>query len=650
MKKTMTYSLCLAGLIGFVGCNNDSTSTAQVQTGYIYDDVVGGLEYTTATQSGVTGADGSFKYVAGEKVTFKLGNIILGKATDANSTLTLFDLASTAQNSDGSPSNEVTNMALLLQSLDEDQDPNNGITISSATRNQFKTLSAQTLRGDSNITKLINVDANLTSVAIKDTDIATDHLVSTVAKVKGSTTLGKQTYSSGNIAEITKYTVDTTGYDLNYSLNAKTSSLPLAIGSGLRLKSNTNGTMVFYGITDRGANGDAPEGKTTDSTIKTASSTYTLSKTFPLPTYTPKIGEITLKDGKATLTKTIDLKTDATTKMSGLPLPIGQTGSTSEVALTTSLSATLAFDANGIDPEGIDIDSSGNLWICDEYGPFIAKVDPSTGIVLQKFIPGDATNPLPDMIKNRVPNRGMEGISIDKTTGLVYAIVQTPLDTNSDTEYKGDDDYLTLVELNPTTKEVNLYAVTFDKYVKTSNPTGFKASKIKVGDLSALGNGQFLMIEQGENDKGVLVNNIVKIDISAATKITSAMYRGKTGLKSISGITPSTRTLIVNLRDFSWLPEKAEGLALIDSQTIAIINDNDFGIAATASCKVGGVTTALDPKKLRLDLTASTNQITTSESIVCDSGSATYALGDNSEHERRTRLWIIKLSKPLSQF
>jgi len=114
-----------------VGCNEDSTSSdatvASVQTGYIYDDVVGGLEYSTATQKGFTGADGSFKYIKGEKVTFKIGNVTLGKATDANTTLTLFDLAATAQNSDGSPSDEVANMALLLQSLDEDRDPNNGI-------------------------------------------------------------------------------------------------------------------------------------------------------------------------------------------------------------------------------------------------------------------------------------------------------------------------------------------------------------------------------------------------------------------------------------------------------------------------------------------------------------------------------------------
>ncbi|MGD9654888.1 MAG: esterase-like activity of phytase family protein [Sulfuricurvum sp.] len=649
MKKIATYSLCLAGILGFAACNNDSDSA--VSTGYLYDDVVGGLEYSTESQSGITGSDGSFKYRPGEKVTFKLGNLTLGKATSAGSTLTLFDLATSATNSDGSPSNEVVNMALLLQSLDSDQDPNNGITIDSTTRAQFKTIAAQTLGGGSNVTQIIHSDANLSSITIKGADVATDHLLTTVAKVKGATGLTTQTYSSGNITEVIKYTVDTTGYDLDYALNAKTSKLPLAVGSGLRLKSNSNGTMVFYGITDRGANGDAPEGGTADVTIKTASDTYTLSKSFPIPAYAPKIAEITVKNGKATVTKTIDLKADASTKMSGLPLPIGTTGSTSEVGLSADLKSVLPFDVNGIDPEGIDIDGNGNLWISDEYGPFIAKVDPTTGIVLQKFIPGDATNPLPDMLKNRVPNRGMEGLSIDQSTGLVYAIVQTPLDTNTDTEYKGDDTYLTLVELNPATKEVNLYAVPFDKYNSSTNPTGFKASKVKVGDLTSLGNGKFLMIEQGSNGSGDLMNNIVLFDISGATKIDSSMYAGQSGLKNISGITPATRTFIANLRDFGWLPEKAEGLTLIDSQTIAISNDNDFGMAAVASCKVSGVDTELDPKKLRLDLTASVpNQLSTTESVTCDSGTITYGITKNSEQERRTRLWVIKLSKPATDF
>lgn len=634
-RKTLALAVTLGSLGCAVlgGCGSDSPST---QTGYLYDDLVAGIEYSTPTQSGVTGSDGSFKYQAGEKVTFKLGNLTIGKAVEGAATLTLFDLATTSLNSDGSPSNEVVTMARLLQTLDSDGDPNNGITITKETREALAKLDKVTLSASSDLNDLLNTKLKL-GVTLKTAEIASDHLVASVAAIKGATANGKQTFSSKNILEITKYTVDTSAYDVTYG----TGKLPLAVGSGLKLKSNSGGSLVFYGLTDRGPNGDSPAPVTAqDGTV------YAASKVFPTPNYIPKIVEITVKDGKAGVTKAIDLMAAANTPMSGLPLPSGQTGTTGEIALNSALTESLGFSANGIDPEGIDIDADGKLWICDEYGPFIARVNPTTGIIEKKYIPGDATNPLPDILKKRVPNRGMEGITI--ADGLVYAIVQTPLD--SDGDGKGDDDYLTLVELNPTNGVVNLYAVTFDKYDKTSNPSGFKASKIKAGDLMALGSGKFMMIEQGSSEAG-LVNNIVLLDLSTATKISAADYAGKTRLKGITvngtAITAAKRTLIANLRDFGWLPEKAEGLTKLDAQTIAIINDSDFGIATKATCKVAGVITELDPTKLALNM--QTKSLTTTEAT-CDSGTVSYSIISNAEQERRTRLWVIKLSKAISQF
>lgn len=637
MKRAKQLALMLAvgslGAFTLGGCSSDSPGT---QTGYLYDDQVAGLEFTTASQSGVTGSDGSFKYLPGEKVTFKLGNLTIGKAVDGAVAVTLFDLATSSQNADGSPSDEVKKMAVLLQSLDSDGDPNNGIQITQATRDALAKLDKTTLTASSDLNDLLKTKAKL-NVTLKTDEIAADHLISSVAKIKGATTYAKQTFSNKNITEITKYTVDTSAYDVDYG----TEKLPLAVGSGLKLKSSSNGTMVFYGLTDRGPNGDSPAPVTgADGTV------YSASKVFPVPAYVPKLVEITVKDGKATVTKAIDLMASSSTPMSGLPLPSGTTGNTGEISLNTALTASPGFSANGIDPEGVDIDADGKLWICDEYGPFIAKLNPATGIIEKKYSPGDATNPLPDLLKKRVPNRGMEGITI--ADGLVYAIVQTPLDTDGDA--KGDDDYLTLVELNPTNGVVHLYAVNYDKYDKTTNPKGFKASKVKVGDLMGLGSGKFLMIEQGSSEGG-LVNNVVLIDLSKATRITAADYTGKTSLKAIAAggktITPSTRTLIANLRSFGWLPEKAEGLTKLDDQTIAIINDSDFGIAPKATCKVGGVVTELDATKMTLNLVTKT--LSTTEAA-CDNGTTNYSIVSNAEYERRTRLWVIKLSKPISQF
>lgn len=65
-----------------------------------------------------------------------------------------------------------------------------------------------------------------------------------------------------------------------------------------------------------------------------------------------------------------------------------------------------------------------------------------------------------------------------------------------------------------------------------------------------------------------------------------------------------------------------------------------------AVCSVADVTTTLDPTKLSLNL--ATNTLSTSEAA-CDSGSISYSIVSNAVHERRTRLWLIKLATPLSQ-
>lgn len=87
--------------------NNSNNSSAL--TGTFADAPVQGLYYKTTTQSGFTDADGHFKYLAGEKVEFKLGNLILGKGV-AGVLVTPYTIS---ENND-----TATNIALLLQNFD----------------------------------------------------------------------------------------------------------------------------------------------------------------------------------------------------------------------------------------------------------------------------------------------------------------------------------------------------------------------------------------------------------------------------------------------------------------------------------------------------------------------------------------------------
>jgi hypothetical protein len=99
--------------------NND------VLTGQFVDSPVAGLSYHTETQSGVTSATGEFKYRPGETVVFGLGDLKF-PAVAAAHILTPLELAGSTNLTDTG----VVNMARLLQSLDQDCNPDNGITIS----------------------------------------------------------------------------------------------------------------------------------------------------------------------------------------------------------------------------------------------------------------------------------------------------------------------------------------------------------------------------------------------------------------------------------------------------------------------------------------------------------------------------------------
>lgn len=181
----------IMGVLLFAGCNSDSTtasSSSGIQTGYIYDSAIEGLEYSTDTQKDlITGADGSFKYILGEKVTFKIGNVTLGQATDANTTLTLNDIA-VEHNVDGSISDEVANMAILLQSLDTDRNASNGISISKDMRDKFKTIDKQKIDANSSISDLLT-KAALVGIVVKDRKSAVEHFAATLEELQKKETV-----------------------------------------------------------------------------------------------------------------------------------------------------------------------------------------------------------------------------------------------------------------------------------------------------------------------------------------------------------------------------------------------------------------------------------------------------------------------------
>ena len=356
-------------------------------------------------------------------------------------------------------------------------------------------------------------------------------------------------------------------YDGAYA-NSFGGLLDFAPGSGLRLRQiKADGTLEFWGLTDRGPNADTPK-------IAMGPDVEQEGKMFPAPHFSPSIALIRIsKNGKTEVVSTHPLKMDKNLA-SGLPIPAGSIGSTGEIAVSDNL-ARLPFDPRGLDPEGIDVDQNGDFWICDEYGPFIVQIDGKSFTEIKRLGPGSG---LPEIIGERVPNRGFEGLAI-APSGKIYAFVQSVLNVAGETRNSGS--FVRLVEYDPKTEKTRMFAYPVSEDFK-------KTGAMKIGDLAALSDNAFLAIEQGETEKG-MVNRIVRIGLSGATDLSELKLSDGRELEFANSrelkesIKLADREVLTDLRDLGWNVEKAEGLSLVSPNVIAVINDNDFGISSGLS-------------------------------------------------------------------
>jgi len=344
--------------------------------------------------------------------------------------------------------------------------------------------------------------------------------------------------------------------------------LPVGIGSGLVFNGREGNDLLLTTLTDRGPNADAPAVGEQE------------AKIFANPEFVPLLMDIRVGGGKAVASNSRPLH-DQQGPISGLPLPAGLIGSTNEVALSDTLK-TLQGDKRGLDTEGITADGKGGYWLCDEYGPFLIHID-SQGKILAKYGPmpeqGEqaVAGGLPNIIKWRQPNRGFEGIT-RLPDGRILAAVQSTLDVEGKSKNKAQ--FTRLVSFDPASGKTAMYGYPID--INSYK----KAKDAKVGDIVAVDNQHILLVEQGSDKDKQMINKIYLVDLSQATDLTAFDGKGKAlefdDAKDLAkrGVKLAQKREVVDLRKLGWQQEKVEGLSLIDDRTLAVINDNDFGLQA----------------------------------------------------------------------
>ncbi|HET9504288.1 MAG TPA: esterase-like activity of phytase family protein [Hymenobacter sp.] len=349
-------------------------------------------------------------------------------------------------------------------------------------------------------------------------------------------------------------------------------------GFGSALAPDPNDPTVFYLLTDRGPN---------------AAGTAANSIIFGKADFAPQIGKFRMKDGQLTLEQTILLKNASGQPLTGLPNPAGQ-GSTGETAYDLSGNA-LGTSADGIDSEGLVLAADGTFWISDEYGPHLAHFDAS-GKQLERINPfgsGQGGRTLPLVLAKRRPNRGMEGLCLTPDGKTLVGLMQSPMYNPSSAAVSGST-VLRVVTFDIASGATKQYAYLMDN-----------ASLTGCSEIAAITNTTFLALERdglygGNSTSPATFKRVYKFDLAGATDISDAsntangklynnltveQLKDQTGLTT-AGVVPVTKTLVLDLlKDISpvYPHDKAEGLALIGTDRLAISNDDDFGVVDNGS-------------------------------------------------------------------
>jgi hypothetical protein len=220
------------------------------------------------------------------------------------------------------------------------------------------------------------------------------------------------------------------------------------------------------------------------------------------------------------------------------------------------------------------------------------------------------TEVLPAVYAQRRANRGFEAIALEGTR--LYAFIQSALD-NPDTANDAtsrNSRNLRVLEFDVVSK-----TVTAEYLYILRDITGSGAAKTdKIGDAVALGNGRFLVMERDDR-LGFDANKLVhEIDLVGATDVHDpanlvGLPAGKTleqatvAELAAANIKPVYKRLVSNLASLGYVGiSKPEGLTLVDEDTVAVINDNDFEILGEPIPGNGTLPLNPDPEPVLLGL------------------------------------------------
>ena len=326
----------------------------------------------------------------------------------------------------------------------------------------------------------------------------------------------------------------------------------------------------FWMVTDRGPNGQIK----VDGTNR---------RTFWVPEFNPMILRVKTQGKEVRILEALPIVGQSGKPVTGLPNLQGM----NETPYNYSAQELLNFNPNGLDTEGLVRTTAGDFWLAEEYSPSLVHVD-RTGKVLKRYIPEGlkledtdypVANALPAIYGKRKINRGFEGLALSDDEKTLYIALQSPL-LNPDRKTGDASRNTRVLVFDIASEKVTAeYAYRFDVSSEFDPNLKNSPDEMKLSGVAFLNPTTLLVLERTD-----LVAKLYNVDISKATNILNTEWDDPKTAPALEALHDPARaqvrvlpkSLVLDLSSLYGMPEKIEGIALLDRHTIAVANDNDF--------------------------------------------------------------------------
>jgi hypothetical protein len=387
---------------------------------------------------------------------------------------------------------------------------------------------------------------------------------------------------------------------------SQTLSLSVAMGSGA-FHFRDDDIDEFYTITDRGPTIACEQSKAVIGVENfcrdDSNALEDAGQIFPVSDFTPTIYKLNIDTGGLVgkkvgyqVIQTIPLRDRDDKPITGLPNPLQSM--TTEKGYDNNGNP-LEFDSEGIDSEAIIKLSNGQFWIADEYAPSLVHVA-ANGRILERIVPSGVENELndanyrvigalPNILKNRPLNRGIESLAISPDEQFLYFIMESPLKNPTQAAYQNSR-YVRLFKLSLLLGDLNSvvgeYVYLIDEPETFTADDSTEQSDVRISDMVALGTDRLVILERVTRHTKLYrissldgATNILGTEWDIASVQSNSVALETLPNLAARGIIPVTKTQVFDSRrEISDLDSDIEGIAILDDEYVALINDNDFGI------------------------------------------------------------------------